>query len=251
VARVIKALDCAGSGTIYSVASGITYVQDQCANASPPYPVVLSMSLSGPQSSTLDQAVTDLQNACHISIVSAAGNQNDNACNYSPGDVATSLTVGATTPTDARATYSNHGSCVDLYAPGGDAGANPVTSAWYTSDTATEALSGTSMGTPLVAATAGLLQRERMDSGYVLGGTNLGLQVNADLLARVRGGSILFNYFTVSAAPSPSPPPPPALPPQQAPPPPVPDTVPQQQQQGGDVTVVPLAFGLLVILFLL
>jgi subtilisin family serine protease len=82
----------------------------------------------------------------------AAGNSNADACNYSPARVPTALTVGATTSTDARASYSNFGSCLDLFAPG-----SSITSAWHTSNTATNVISGTSMASPHVAGVAALV----------------------------------------------------------------------------------------------
>ena len=82
----------------------------------------------------------------------AAGNESANACNGSPARVGAALTVGSTTSTDARSSFSNYGSCVDLFAPG-----SSITSAWYTSDTATNTISGTSMATPHVAGRRGAL----------------------------------------------------------------------------------------------
>lgn len=84
-------------------------------------------------------------------MVVAAGNSNDNACLYSPARAPNAITVGATTNTDARASYSNYGSCLDIFAPG-----SGITSAWYTSPTATNTLNGTSMATPHVAGVAAL-----------------------------------------------------------------------------------------------
>jgi aqualysin 1 len=81
----------------------------------------------------------------------AAGNSNRNACNYSPARVSAAITVGATTNTDTRASYSNYGSCLDIFAPG-----SSITSAWYTSNSATNTISGTSMATPHVAGVAAL-----------------------------------------------------------------------------------------------
>src|SRR5207249_11386692 len=75
----------------------------------------------------------------------------DLACSYSPARVTEAITVGATTSSDARASYSNFGSCLDLFAPG-----SSITSAWYTSTTATNTISGTSMATPHVTGTAAL-----------------------------------------------------------------------------------------------
>ncbi|CAM5231297.1 S8 family peptidase [Streptomyces tanashiensis] len=84
----------------------------------------------------------------------AAGNETDNAANHSPARVAEAITVGATTSSDARASYSNYGSGLDLFAPG-SAGSS-ITSSWNTSDTATNTISGTSMATPHVAGAAAL-----------------------------------------------------------------------------------------------
>ena len=81
----------------------------------------------------------------------AAGNNGANACNYSPSSTTAALTVGATTSSDARASFSNYGSCVDIFAPG-----DSIVSDWYTSDSATATLSGTSMATPHVTGTAAL-----------------------------------------------------------------------------------------------
>ena len=106
--------DCTGSGTIFSVASAIQLVMADCQAAST-MPVVLTMSLAGPASSTLDNAVTSLQNACHISQAVAAGNNAGDACSLSPARVPTCLTVGASNPDDSLTFYTNTGSCVDLY----------------------------------------------------------------------------------------------------------------------------------------
>ncbi|MGR8931895.1 MAG: S8 family serine peptidase [Gammaproteobacteria bacterium] len=81
----------------------------------------------------------------------AAGNYNAEACNYSPARVSAAITVGATTSFDHRAYYSNYGKCVDLFAPG-----SAITSAWNTSSTAFNTISGTSMATPHVAGVAAL-----------------------------------------------------------------------------------------------
>jgi subtilisin family serine protease len=108
------------------------------------------MSLGGGASTSLDDAVRRSISA-GVTYAIAAGNSNADACSYSPARVAEAITVGATTSSDARASYSNFGSCLDLFAPG-----SSITSAWYTSTTATNTISGTSMATPHVTGTAAL-----------------------------------------------------------------------------------------------
>ena len=108
------------------------------------------MSLGGGASSALDDAVTNSINS-GVSYAIAAGNSNANACNYSPARAGAANTVGSTTSTDARSSFSNYGTCLDIFAPG-----SSITSAWYTSDTATNTISGTSMATPHVAGAIAL-----------------------------------------------------------------------------------------------
>ncbi|MBA2378259.1 MAG: S8 family peptidase, partial [Blastocatellia bacterium] len=137
----VRVLNCNGSGTTTGVIAGVDYVTAQ-KNANSTVPMVANMSLGGGASSSLDNAVAG-SIAAGVTYAVAAGNDNRNACNYSPARVASALTVGATTSSDARASYSNFGSCVNIFAPG-----SSITSAWYTSNTATASLSGTSMASP-------------------------------------------------------------------------------------------------------
>lgn len=141
----VRVLNCQGSGTTSGVIAGVDWVANNHVK-----PAVANMSLGGGASSTLDAAVANAVNL-GVTFVVAAGNSNANACNYSPARTASAITVGATTSSDARASYSNFGSCLDLFAPG-----SSITSAWYTSNTALNTISGTSMASPHVAGAAAL-----------------------------------------------------------------------------------------------
>jgi subtilisin family serine protease len=141
----VRVLDCNGSGTTSGVIAGINWVTSNHRD-----PAVANMSLGGGASTTLDTAVTNSINA-GVTYAIAAGNSNRNACNYSPARVPAAITVGATTNTDSRASYSNYGKCLDIFAPG-----SSITSAWIGSNTATNTISGTSMATPHVAGVVAL-----------------------------------------------------------------------------------------------
>ncbi|EFL42816.1 peptidase, S8A (subtilisin) subfamily [Streptomyces griseoflavus Tu4000] len=139
----VRVLDNNGSGTTAGVIAGIDWVT---ANHSGPS--VANLSLGGGASTTLDTAVRN-SIASGVTYAVAAGNSSANASSYSPARVTEALTVGATTSTDARASYSNYGSVLDIFAPG-----SSITAGWHTSDTATSTISGTSMATPHVAGAA-------------------------------------------------------------------------------------------------
>ncbi|MDI5940736.1 S8 family serine peptidase [Micromonospora sp. DH15] len=141
----VRVLNCAGSGTTAGVIAGINWVT---SNHQAGQPAVANMSLGGGLNTSLNTAVAN-SIADGVTYAVAAGNSNANACNTSPAAVPTALTVGATQSDGARASYSNYGSCLDIFAPG-----SAVLSAWYTSDTATNTISGTSMASPHVAGGA-------------------------------------------------------------------------------------------------
>ncbi|MEU8760429.1 S8 family serine peptidase [Streptomyces sp. NPDC048659] len=141
----VRVLDNSGSGTTEQVVAGIDWVT---ANAVKP--AVANMSLGGGVDSVLDDAVRR-SIASGVTYGVAAGNETDNAANHSPARVAEAITVGATTSTDAKASYSNFGAGLDLFAPG-----SSITSSWNSSDSATNTISGTSMATPHVVGAAAL-----------------------------------------------------------------------------------------------
>jgi subtilisin family serine protease len=146
--RGVRVLDCNGSGSTSGVIAGVDWVRNNHIA-----PAVANMSLGGGASTALDTAVNNLANA-GVTIAVAAGNSNANACNSSPARAANAITVGSTTSTDARSSFSNFGTCLDLFAPG-----SSILSAWYTSNTATATLSGTSMASPHVAGVAALYKQ--------------------------------------------------------------------------------------------
>ncbi len=147
--RGVRVLDCTGNGSTSGVIAGVDWVRlNHIA------PAVANMSLGGGVSSALDTAVNNLHNA-NVTIAVAAGNDNGaNACNNSPARAANAITTGSTTTTDARSSFSNIGTCLDIFAPG-----SGILSAWYTSNTATATLSGTSMASPHVAGVAALYKQ--------------------------------------------------------------------------------------------
>ncbi|GGN44391.1 S8 family peptidase [Deinococcus daejeonensis] len=143
----VKVLGCDGSGTNSGVIAGVNWAVTNKGTAA----AVANMSLGGGASQAVDDAVNSAASKNLIMAV-AAGNENQNACNVSPARAASAITVGSTTNTDARSSFSNFGSCVDLFAPGSN-----ITSTWIGSTTATNTISGTSMATPHVAGAAALL----------------------------------------------------------------------------------------------
>ncbi len=141
----VRVLGCTGSGTNSGVIAGLDWVAAQTNR-----PAVANMSLGSGASSTIDAAVANAVSR-GVTVVVAAGNDNLNACYFSPARAPSAITVGSTTNTDARSSFSNVGTCVDVFAPG-----SSITSAWYTSSTATNTISGTSMASPHVAGAAAL-----------------------------------------------------------------------------------------------
>jgi subtilisin family serine protease len=144
--HAVRVLDCAGNGTDSTVISGVDWV-----TANHQSPAVANMSLGGGASTALDTAVQNSINSGVTYAVAAGNDYGANACNSSPARVAAAITVGSTTSTDAKSDFSNIGTCLDIFAPG-----SSILSSWYTSDTATNTISGTSMATPHVVGVAAL-----------------------------------------------------------------------------------------------
>jgi subtilisin family serine protease len=139
----VRVYDCNGLGTMSGLLGGIDWVTKNAQR-----PAVANMSLGGTYSATLNQAVQTSIDA-GITYVVSAGNYSKDACTISPASVGAAITVGATTPSDDQASFSDYGPCVDLYAPG-----LSILSTYNTGDTASYWLSGTSMSAPFVAGAA-------------------------------------------------------------------------------------------------
>jgi subtilisin family serine protease len=197
----VRVLDCSGSGTVAGVIDGIDWVTgDHAAGA----PAVANMSLGGGLSTSLDDAVA-ASIADGVVYAVAAGNDNFDACFTSPARTPAALTVAASDSTDRRASFSNYGTCVDLFAPGVS-----ITSGWATSDTATNTISGTSMATPHVTGVAALLlatwpgSTVQQVADAVVGMATPGIVTGA-------GSGTPNRLLYVGSEPAP-PPPPPAVP---------------------------------------
>ncbi|MFK7264283.1 S8 family peptidase [Acinetobacter baumannii] len=172
----IRILGCDGSGASSNVIAGLDWILKNGKK-----PAVVNMSLGGATSSSLDSAVENLFNNGYVMVV-AAGNSNTDACSSSPARVSKAITVAATDNTDTRASYSNYGSCVDIFAPG-----SQINSSWIGSNTATKILNGTSMATPHVAGVvAEMLQSTPTGSPQTIS-TNLLNQASSNVVKNPSG----------------------------------------------------------------
>ena len=142
----VRVLGCEGEGMVSSVVAGIDWVTKNAKK-----PAVANMSLDGSRSRAMNEAL-QRSIATGITYAVAAGNDDSNACQYSPASVDEAIVVGATDKSDARAWFSNYGSCLDIFAPGQD-----ITSAWIGGSAEKATISGTSMATPHVTAAAAMV----------------------------------------------------------------------------------------------
>jgi len=169
----VRVLDCQGSGTFAGVVGGIDWIAD---NHDPAVdgPATVNMSLGGGFSSSVNTAVNNLVDK-GITVVVAAGNSNQNACSFSPASAVSAVTVGSTTSNDSRSSFSNYGSCLDIFAPG-----SSIKSAWLNGGYNT--ISGTSMASPHVCGVTAL---------YLSGNNNLSpSEVEAKLLSNAANNKV-------------------------------------------------------------
>jgi subtilisin family serine protease len=201
----VRVLNCQGSGSTAGVIAGIDWVS---ANHQAGEPAVANMSLGGGASSALDTAVLNSIND-GLTYAIAAGNSNANACSSSPARVAPAITVGASTSSDARASFSNFGTCVDLFAPG-----SGILSAWYTTDMASNTISGTSMAAPHAAGVAALYLEDHPSATPQTVRDAIVNAATPGVLTGVGSGSpnlLLYSLFDATDPPEPpDPPDPPA-----------------------------------------
>lgn len=160
----VKVLSSNGAGSMSDVIKGVEWaVKDHKARAEKDKKTVsvANMSLGGGYSKTLNRVVNAaVSSGVHFAV--AAGNDDSNACSYSPASAKKAITVGASTETDDVARFSNHGECVDIFAPGKD-----IESTWTGSKSATKRISGTSMASPHVAGTVAYLLSTRPNAASV------------------------------------------------------------------------------------
>ena len=190
----VRVLGCTGSGTVSGVISGLNWAMNNHVYG---VPAVANLSIGSSYSFSFNLAVSS---AVYdgITVVVAAGNDNGDACIKSPASEPTAITVGATAADDSRASYSNFGSCVDIFAPG-----SSITSAYVGSPTSSASMSGTSMASPHAAGVAALYLQAHPSATPAAVATAITEAATKDAISNVGNGSP--NRLLYSQAFSPAP----------------------------------------------
>jgi subtilisin family serine protease len=190
----VRVMNCDGSGSVSGAISGINWVVNNRSG-----PAIINLSIGSSGSSAFDTAVRNAVSA-GVAVSTSAGNSNADACNFSPARVAEAMTVGATVANDSRATYSNRGPCVDIFAPG-----STIRAAFATSDTSVGTRSGTSMASPHVAGAMALYLEQNPSATPKQVMSDLTAVATSGVLSNIGAGSPnLLLYTDPGAAPPPS-----------------------------------------------
>lgn len=199
----VKVCTDGGSCSNSDVTCGIDYVTGQ-KQSNPSIPMVANMSLGLSVSTTLNNSVQSSITTGVFYAVSA-GNNNFDACDKSPASAPNAFTVGATTSTDARSSFSNFGTCLDVFAPGSE-----ITSTWNTSNTATHTLNGTSMASPHVAGAAALMLHQNPSWGPYQVTSELAVRATLNKVTNPGSGSPNRLLYSLAVPPPSGAPPMPA-----------------------------------------
>jgi len=216
--RSVKVLSDQGSGQWSWSYDALDWLA--AGNGRSTRPAVASMSLGGPGTQQAMRSAVDAAVNSGVVVVVAGGNDNSDACGFSPAFVPSAITVGSTTSSDSRSSFSNYGSCTDIWAPGSD-----VKSASHTSDTGTRTLSGTSMACPHVSGGAALvLQASPSSSPSAVVSELLRNAIRGEISGLKSGDTNALLYVGEGGSPTPPSPTPTPTPPSPTPPSPTPPT---------------------------
>ncbi|PWK47824.1 S8 family serine peptidase [Pleionea mediterranea] len=191
----VRVLNCQGSGSNSGIISGMDWVAQNHTK-----PAVANMSLGGGASSAVDNATNNLVAAGVVTVV-AAGNDNSNACNYSPARASNAITVASTANGDSRSSFSNYGSCIDIFAPGSSIRSTSINGGSTT-------LSGTSMASPHVAGVAALYMANNPSASASQVTQALLDNATPNAISNVNGSPNLMVYSRFGGTNPPPPPPP-------------------------------------------